>query len=70
MRSPEYSAYIRGLIEAASPNVTFTDSQSYNILNFTDEVMDAKDVDVGDTSHVSILAPNGDAVLITTSVGY
>ena len=35
-----------------------------------DEDEDMDDEDLGDTSHVSILAPNGDAVSVTTSVGH
>ena len=73
-RSTNFSAYVRGLIEDASPRVTYLDSNKY-VLNYTDDdvvntMEDAKDLALGDTSHVSILAPNGDAVAITTSVGY
>ena len=72
LRSPEFARHVRELITAALPDVYSTSSHDYVI--DSDDTVQSKNVgtdpDVGDTSHISVLAYNGDAVALTTSVGY
>ncbi|XP_041464873.1 glutathione hydrolase 1 proenzyme-like isoform X2 [Lytechinus variegatus] len=73
LRSLEFSRYVRDLITGADPDVFSTSSHDYVIDQavYSAQVRSIdKDPDVGDTSHISVLAPNGDAVSMTTSVGY
>ncbi|XP_788289.4 glutathione hydrolase 1 proenzyme [Strongylocentrotus purpuratus] len=73
LRSPEFSRYVRELITEALPNVYSTSSHDYVIdQDVTVQAGNSigTDPDVGDTSHISVLASNGDAVAVTTSIGY
>jgi gamma-glutamyltranspeptidase / glutathione hydrolase / leukotriene-C4 hydrolase len=57
--SPEYAKHVKNRIDDAT---TFTDSEKYSA-KFTAPNNDG-------TSHISIIAPNGDAISVTSSINY
>ncbi|XP_072166848.1 glutathione hydrolase 1 proenzyme-like [Diadema setosum] len=73
LRSQEFSDFIRRQIEN-QPNDVLNERGEKYVFDFDVGAVEGENDDIdkgtGDTSHVSVLAPNGDAVSVTTSVGY
>ena len=67
MRSHQYALDTRN--EINDDKVTFTSRKSYGDTSDI-EASENEEEGLGDTSHISVLAANGDAVSVTTSVGY
>ncbi|XP_071482929.1 glutathione hydrolase 1 proenzyme-like [Diadema antillarum] len=70
LRSREFSTFIRNLISDHENVVVFSKGSKYDIAYEVDGEDEDDSEEEGDTSHISVLAPNGDAVSVTTSVGY
>ena len=67
MRSDQFALDTKNKIN--ENKVTYTNRKSYG--DTTDiEASKTEEEGLGDTSHISVLAANGDAVSVTSSVGY